>query len=262
LSTGQVSIVKDRKVISDTLSMDRLWSSEALLSLDDRYWSLANWYHYHDGSNQGMLMIFPYLEPTPVFMIGEPNCLAHIIRTDVMPESTFVEAPISCVGLLKQQYEFNSAIIMSKMQMGHFRPNTFPSEPKVRRLESSDFQKAYDLYSRNVERGHFDADQFNNGIYFGVEEDGQLVSMAGTTVLCIDYRTATIGNVITDEHHRHKGYATAELIELCQQLIHYCYDCICIKVSRGNVGAITVYRRLGFVKKCEFFEGMGQKIRK
>lgn len=262
LISGQVTRIQDRKLISDTLSLDRVWASEALMTLDDRYWDLANWYGYQDGSNQGLFMTFPNLVPTPVFMMGEPNCLTQIIKTDIMPDTIFVEAPISCVGMLKQQYEFDSIIIMSKMKMGHFRPSTFPTEPKVRRLEPRDYTLAHELYTRNVEKGHFDDDQFNNGVYFGVEEDDKLVAMAGTTVLCMDYRTATIGNVITDDDHRAKGYATALLIELCQQLIHYCYDCICIKVSRGNIGAITLYRRLGFIKQCEFFEGTGNIIKR
>ena len=259
LKHGHVFKVQDRKLISDYLSLDRVWASEALLSLSDDYWNIASWYGYQDGANIGLILMFNKLSPTPVFMVGEPNCLAYIIKQEVKAEKIFVEAPLSCLGVLKEFYNFNSALIMNKMQLQHFRPSSFSIHPSVRRLTADDYLLARDLYYRNTENATFDTEQFNKGIYFGVQEGANLVSMAGTTVLCMDYRTATIGNVITDHEYRNRGYATSAVILLCQALMEESYDCICIKVNRGNSTAIAIYRRIGFIKKSEYFEGIGHR---
>ncbi len=254
---GEVYQVKDRKIISDFLSLDRVWASEALLSMSDEYWNLASWYAYKDGSNTGLGLMFKGLSPTPVFLIGEPHCIAHIVRQVIKFDKIFVESPLNCVGVLKEYFNFHSALIMNKMQLEHFRHSSYTIHPAVRRLTPQDFTMARELYLRNTEYGNFDMDQFNNGIYFGVQEGADLVAMAGTTVLCSDYRSATIGNVITDVNYRNRGYATSELILLCKEILEEAYDCVCIKANRGNIPSVSLYRRLGFVKKCEYFEGIG-----
>lgn len=257
IEQGKVVQLNERKLISDFLSLDRVWASEALLSMDDGFWSLASWYGYYDGSNLGLALIFPKITPAPVFLVGEPNCLANIIRREIKHEKIFVESSLSCLGILKERYNFNPALIMNKMQLQHFRPNSFSVHQSIERLKPEDFSKARELYFRTNEGTSFDPDQFQNGIYYGFKDKDKIVSMAGTTVICTDYRTATIGNVITDTEYAHKGYATSALIHLCTELIEQGYDCICIKVNRGNAQAISIYRRIGFIKKLEYFEGLG-----
>ena len=159
IPVGQAVLTQDRKLISDALSLDRVWSSEALKSLDDGVWPLSSWYAYSDGTSLGLMMVLKSFTPTPVFLTGEPHCLAHLIRPQVLPKSIFVEAPTSCVGIFKALYEFHSALVMNKMVLKHFRPNAFAIHPRVRRLEISDFPRARDLYYRNTD-GNFDADQF------------------------------------------------------------------------------------------------------
>lgn len=257
--SSQVFSVTDRKLISDFLSLDRVWASEALMSLSDSFWKISNWYGYQDGKNIGLGLVFPKMSPTPVFLAGEPNCLSHIIRESITSDKIFVECPFNCVNLLKEKYNFSSSLFMNKMQLQHFRHSSFTIHPNVRRLTKDDFIMARDLFYRNAEISSFDPDLFNNGIYYGVQDGASLVSMAGTTTMCFDYRTATIGNVITDHNYRNRGYATSELILLCQELLEETFNCICIKVNRGNNTAVTLYRRIGFVKTCEYFEGLGMR---
>jgi len=254
-----VEKIENRKIVSDMLSLDRVWGSEALMSLNDKYWRLASWYGYQDYSNLALALMFKNITPAPLFLIGEPSGLAYIIRQEVNAESIFVECPLSCVGVLKLLYNFDQASIMNKMQLEHFRPSTIEKNSKVRKLTKADMPKARELFQRNTELATFDIDQFEHGVYYGVEEDGNIVSMAGTTVLCMDYRTATIGNVLTDNEYRHQGYASYALVQVCQELLEKSFDCICIKVNRGNSHAINIYRRIGFTKKTEYFEGLGKK---
>jgi len=117
LTLGQVSVVMDRKLISDYLSLDRLWASEAVISLNDEVWPISTWYGYNDGVHMGMALMFKKITPMPVFLTGEPNCIMPIIKSEVMPKEIFVEAPISCVGILKETYLFENALIMNKRKI-------------------------------------------------------------------------------------------------------------------------------------------------
>ena len=254
-----VNKVENRKIISDMLSLDRVWSSEALMSLSDNFWDIASWYGYQDYSNIGLALMFKKIKPMPLFLIGEPNCLSYVIRKEVLADSIFVECPLSCVGILKEKYDFDSASIMNKMKLEHFRPSSIEVNENLRKLTKEDLPKVRELFKRNVEDTVFDTAQFENGVYYGVEDGDNIVSMVGTTVLCLDYRTATIGNVITDHDYRSQGYASYALVLLCQELLEKSFDCICIKVNRGNSHAINIYRRIGFSKKNEYFEGIGKK---
>jgi predicted GNAT family N-acyltransferase len=252
LPIKQIIPTRDRKLVSDTLSLDRVWASEALKHLDDALWPLSSWYVYSDGNHLGLIL----LNASSVFLMGDPRCLAQMMDAPWLPKKIFVESPTSCVGILKSLYDFDSALVMHKMALKHFRANTFTIHPEVRPLRASDFPQARDLYVRNM-GGHFTLDQFQNNFYFGTEQNGNLVSMSGTASLCPDYCTATIGSVVTDAAHRNKGYATSELVLLCQQLLTDNYHCITIKVNRGNVSATALYRRIGFIKSCDYFEGVG-----
>jgi ribosomal protein S18 acetylase RimI-like enzyme len=258
IKPGAVQAIRDRKLVSDYLSLDRVWASEALASLEDGTWRVASWYAYRTGIHLGLALFFKKLSPMPLFLVGAPNCLGHIVRREVHAGRILVECPLSCVGILKERYHFESASIMNKMQLLHFRQGAFSVMSQVKRLSPSDLPLARALHARNTENVPFDADQFTRGIYFGVEIENTLVSMAGTTVMCPDYRTATVGNVITDSAFRNKGYATSVLIRLCRELLDRRFDCVCIKVNRGNSGAVNIYRKIGFVKKTEYFEGLGK----
>lgn len=258
---GIVTRTGNRKFVSDFLSMDRVWASEAIQSVTDQYWLMSNWVQYHDGKSYGLALILDQVKPTSVFLTGEPSCLAHIIRANLFGDEIFVEAPTSTLGVLKSVYHFETAFVMNKMVLKHFRETTAPSPSGIRRLQKEDAPRVLDLYQRVGETAPFDVQMFQDGVYYGVEKDGMLVSMAGTLVLCTDYRTATIGNVMTDKQYRNKGYAKACLVKLCQELLDKHFDCVCIKVNRGNTIGVGLYRRLGFVKALEYFEGQG-KLRK
>ena len=104
-------------------------------------------------------------------------------------------------------------------------------EPRL--LTQDDLKGAFDLYEKVVGNARgFDAMQFIRGVYYGIEVDGHLVSMAGTQTISPQYKTATVGNVITDDRHRGNGYAMACTYLLSQNLKEN-FDCIDFSISTG-----------------------------
>ncbi|MBN1522444.1 MAG: GNAT family N-acetyltransferase, partial [Candidatus Aureabacteria bacterium] len=171
----------------------------------------------------------------------------------------FLECPLDFVGIVKKMYYFPVARIMVRMVLERDVPFNSLPEYAPRLLTQDDLKAAFDLYEKVAgdARG-FDAMQFVRGIYYGIEIDGRLVSMAGTQTISPKYMTATVGNVITDENHRGKGYAMACTYFLARDLKKQ-FRCITINSNRGNKTGIHIYRRCGFVKEIEYFEGEGSR---
>jgi diamine N-acetyltransferase len=65
-----------------------------------------------------------------------------------------------------------------------------------------------------------------------------------------------IQRLMIDHHHQRKGYGRAALVQLLNILKEYT-DCKTIKISYAaeNIGAETLYERLGFRKNGEMVDG-------
>ena len=78
------------------------------------------------------------------------------------------------------------------------------------------------------------------------------VSVAGTTRF-----TGTggaINRVYTPEEERSKGYATACVANLCQQMLDAGWRFCCLHADQANEPANRVYRKVGFVPVCAYGE--------
>lgn len=92
------------------------------------------------------------------------------------------------------------------------------------------------------------------GPYFGVEEDGSVISSAGVHVYSPRYGVAAIANVATHPGARGRGLATSVTARLCLELIRD-VNHIGLNVAQANAPAIRAYRRAGFEIVAEFHEG-------
>jgi len=87
--------------------------------------------------------------------------------------------------------------------------------------------------------------QFKAGPYYCVKQDEKIVSAAG--VHLVAPQIAQLGNIITDEAHRNRGYATACTNALIADLVSK-GRIISLFVRTENAPAIRVYENLGFCK--------------
>jgi ribosomal protein S18 acetylase RimI-like enzyme len=90
--------------------------------------------------------------------------------------------------------------------------------------------------------------QFKVGPYYCVKQDHKIVSAAGVHV--VTPQTAQLGNIITDEAYRNRGYATACTGALASHL-SASGRVISLFVRTDNAPAIRMYEKLGFRKKRE-----------
>jgi predicted GNAT family acetyltransferase len=98
--------------------------------------------------------------------------------------------------------------------------------------------------------------QVTQGVFYGIEQDGQLISVAGTHLVSDVYSVGAVGNVMTHPDHQCRGYATHTTYAVCAELVRRGIKTIVLNVRQDNVPAIRVYEKLGFVRYCPFYEGV------
>ena len=102
----------------------------------------------------------------------------------------------------------------------------------------------------------FSPTQVTQGVFYGVEQDGRLISVAGTHLVSDAYSVGAVGNVMTHPDHRGHGYATLATRAVCAELIRRGIKTIVLNVRQDNAPAIRMYEKLGFVRYCPFYEGV------
>jgi ribosomal protein S18 acetylase RimI-like enzyme len=247
----------EKKEIEAFLLRDTVWASEAICTLDDT--PDAEWFAAREGGVvKAAMMVCPKFSPTPVFFAGTATGLPGLLDTAKKYRSVFLECPLDFIGLIKLKYAFSSHRIMARMLLEREVSATASPDISARRLTAADLKGAFDLYKDVTgDASGFDSLQFIQGIYYGIEgPGGRLLSAAGTQAVSACYGVATIGNVITRQEARGHGYATACLLALTDELKKK-FSRIVINVNRGDRAAINIYRKCGFVKEMEYFEGEG-----
>lgn len=132
-----------------------------------------------------------------------------------------------------------------------------PSEPPARL--TLDALPALERLYRQLADGPdaFQPQQLEHGIYFGIRRGDQLLSAAGTHVACRPLGIAALGNVATLPTERGRGLGAAVCRAVIDELRGIGYRTIVLNVRMENQAAIRVYRKLGFMPYCGFYEGRG-----
>ena len=115
----------------------------------------------------------------------------------------------------------------------------------VEHLTGADLPAMLEFYARSYPGNWFDERMVATGQYYGLRENGQLVSIAGVHVYSQRYRVAALGNIVTHPAWRNRGYATLVTTRLCQELLDE-VDHIGLNVKVDNIAAFACYKRLGF----------------
>jgi len=93
-----------------------------------------------------------------------------------------------------------------------------------------------------------------DGVFFGVYQRDELIAAAGTHLVSRDEGAAAIGNVYVRRDRRGAGLGRMVTAAVLHALAGI--STIGLNVRDDNLPAIRVYESLGFVKHCEFREGL------
>jgi predicted GNAT family acetyltransferase len=123
------------------------------------------------------------------------------------------------------------------------------------RVHADQLTELYNLGEGNA----FSPTQVEHGVFYGVFEDGQLVSVAGTHLVSPTYAVAAVGNVFTHPDHRNLGYGTMTTSAVVTRLLQTGILDIILNVGQENQAAIRIYERLGFERHCPYLEGPARR---
>jgi predicted GNAT family acetyltransferase len=145
---------------------------------------------------------------------------------------------------LSEIYELTSLGQLYVMSLRH--PEAFAAidTAAVVQLSSVDIEAVKALY-QTFPTNHFTDRMLETGYYFGVCEQGQLVSIAGIHVYAERYSVAVLGGITTHPDFRRRGLSRKACARLLQSL-HPTTTNISLNVHVENEAAIASYRQLGF----------------
>lgn len=96
----------------------------------------------------------------------------------------------------------------------------------------------------------FERDPLARGPWYGVRRNGTLVAQGGTHLMLS--RAAEIGNIVTRQEHRRRGYGSQAVAALVQAL-HAQGKAVFLQVFKDNAAASACYERLGFERLRTMF---------
>ncbi len=241
----------DRSLLRSFLETDRLYSAYALCDLDDREFLRTRWGVALSGDRPvAVVLQYAGYSPQPIFVMGENAGVASILESVIKPRTAYVAARPEHLPAVASQYRVDPGPAMLRMwtDRAHFRP--FPAD--VQRLLPVEIGELNRLYQLGF-ASWLPASAIADGLYYGVRVGSRLVAAAGTHVISPAGRLAVVGNVMTHNDFRGRGYATAVTGAVTAELLRFC-DQVALNVRADNPPALAAYRRLGYQTYVTFEE--------
>ena len=243
--------------IRKILETDRVWSAYALADLDPEFRALSEWHLHTDA----LILIYRGFNPPVLFAMGPPTEL----------ETLFQEIPIGrytytlmgyCREMIHPQLKIENENHMWRMVL---KPDEFPGNTtnSVVKLGEADLEAILELFADHYDRPDaFAPAQLRNGIFYGLYDGDELISIAGTHILSNWAGVAAIGNVFTRPDQRGKGFATRVTAAVVKESLELGIKTNILNVAMENTPALACYRKLGFWPYCGYYEGTGTLINK
>jgi len=249
--TVQARRTVDRVLLREFMERDRLFAAYAICDLAEREFPRTRWGVARVGDEVvAVAMEYSGLTPQPMFVMGQPEGIAAILREIVRPRAAYVAAKADSLPAVAQHYRVEPGPAMIRMWVDR---GTFgPVMSRVERLLPVEVHELNRLYRLGF-AAWLPSSAIAEGVYYGIRVNGRLVAAAGTHVVSKEAGLAVVGNVLTHADHRGRGYATAVTSAVTAELLRYC-DQVVLNVRADNPPAIAAYRRLGYEDHGRFEE--------
>ncbi|MGA9350805.1 MAG: GNAT family N-acetyltransferase [Anaerolineae bacterium] len=256
LRMWQVRALSDKEQILAFLQQDRIYAAYAIGDLEPSLFAQCQWFGAEeDGKMQALALFFTGLQLPALFTMGDADGVATILDSALQPERAYFTCRAEHLPVVEAFYDLGEVEEMFRMTI---TPSDFRPVPGlVIRLNLAHLDQLRALY-RLGGGSAFAPYQLRDGVYYGIEVNGRLVSAAGTHLVSPTFGVAAVGNIFTRPNHRRRGYATACTSHVVGELLTQGLDVV-LNVNRQNAEAIGVYEKLGFHTYCPFIEVLGNR---
>ena len=247
MSSG-VSTIEIRKL----LETDRSWSAYALADLDPHYREVSDWYHHPEA----LVLVYRGITPPVLFAMGSTSRLEELFPR--VPRGRYIYTLLgNCRAILRQHLKIETENHMWRMVLNQ---DAFPGIPeegvvKLQMANLADIQTLFSAYPDQPDA--FTPEQLQKGIFWGMYEDSELISIAGTHIISQWASVAAIGNVFTRPDRRGRGFATRVTGAVVKDILQQNIRSIVLNTAMDNAPALSCYRKLGFSPYCGYYEGIG-----
>jgi cyclic pyranopterin phosphate synthase len=243
------------------LTADRFCNAYLLGDLDTPFEDQCKWFglpSVGDAGLDGLVLLYNGLSMPAVLTAGPPPAIEALMlgARQFLPRRFYANIRQEHREAVETQY--TPRAWTETVRMGLHRDDWHPTEADgpVEALTHRDTAAIMHLY-RHYPDNFFDPAQLGTGLYFGVREDGELISVAGVHVVSQTYDVAVIGNIVTHTEHRGRGLASRCVARVLSSLFAEVSH-VALNVQVSNLPAIACYRRFGFVEQCKCLEGWVQ----
>jgi ribosomal protein S18 acetylase RimI-like enzyme len=225
--------------------------------LDERFWPWTSWYGLvADGQIRAIALLYRGLTTPTLLALADAELpeLEELVRDLCarLPGRFYTHVSPGLAEVLRQRYQLEAHGLHDKMVLKDASRVAVAQTGGIVALTPQDAPRVMELYDRSYPGNWFEPQMLDTGQYFGLEEAGRLVSIAGVHVYSPTYRVAALGNIATDPDFRGRGYARAVTAALCHNLFRT-VEQIGLNVKSDNEPAIACYRGLGF-QRCAQYE--------
>ena len=184
--------------------------------------------------------------------------MAALLRSMLpfLPKSIYTHLSGDLIDVFVEDYDITSHGPHHKMILADPTALNTIDTSNVIPLATSDLERLNALYQASYPNNAFDARMLETGCFFGLEHEGELVSVAGIHVYSKQYRVAALGNVTTHPTYRGRGAALAVCAKLGQTLQTRGIEHIGLNVKADNQAAIACYQKMGFEYVATYTEYM------
>lgn len=248
----------DASEIRAILETDRTWGAYALGDLAPGFFEDCEW---HCAADQPALILLYRAFDAPVLLtFGRPGAVRLLLEEIGDEPRLYLSVRPEILPLVRERYTVQDETAMWRMALDR-ADFVAPESGNAVRLRPSDLPALQRLFADGEAAGEgpvfFDASMLGNGVYCAVRnDDGELLSVAGTHLVVPAESVAAIGNVYTHRDRRGQGLGTEVTAAVAAELLRMNLRTIVLNVSQANTAAISVYKRVGFRPYCPFYEGL------
>ena len=245
--------LEDKTKILNFLNQDRLYAAYAIGDLEPGLFNQTEWIGAEkSGKLVAITLYFIGIQPAALFLMGTNEGLDRIFVSGYHPDNvTFLCRP-EHYPTTSQFYAWGKRLSM--WRMGTDSDRFLRVESHALRLDTTHVEHLVALFG-DEGADAFSPFQVEDGVFYGIFKNQQLVSTAGTHLVSQTYNLAAVGNIYTHPEHRGKGYGTQATSAVVAELLNQGIRDVVLNVEQDNIPANHVYERLGFERYCPFFEG-------
>lgn len=250
-------VQRDR--IEAYLRQDPIRHVYAIGDLDDAFWPHTRWWGLEkkDGDLRAVVLLYSGLKtPTCLALTDAIGPMRELFAAlaPQLPDEVYLHLEPGLRDIAESRWRLSDHGLHLRMALTEpDRLSDEPADTAIRWFGPNDADELLRFYERAFPEHWFDPRTLRSGLYAGLEEQGEVVAVAGVHVWSERLGVAALGNIATMPDWRGRGYGRRVTAAVSRRLV--ALDCsVGLNVAASNVPAIRIYERLGFSEHCALEE--------